>query len=474
MQQLSLKQKSVNAQATLFNSMLALAVFLIPFNGIVSHNALGEFQGEAAFFIFLPLLGCAMPFIQVTGSIMRYLLIAMISAIIIAFMWNANDIFEATLRGRSGINKFITSFITVIFMTFFGMMIEQRLRGKGVLVDYIFKPVIYSTMFLLAMAAFQMSTWYSGAANTLYSAVLSVLRPRYDEQIQFGRLDTVSFEPSVFSLFLVFSLVMMFGMTPLLQPRFRKFVKYFVIPATIAVVFISNARTGMISFTFVLIFQLFYMGVLRLKRPNLLATYMPAIVFLIIHILVFMYDKQLLQAILGDITVSNISRFAAIITSFEIYKLNPIFGVGLGQYAFNAHPLMPHWAWWSPEVVGQFLNPYPSWPPNHSLPLRLASELGTMGLFAYYGVLCIFFKMLMTKIWAEKARTGRYPYIGHTLILSQVFILFSGIAFDSFRLFTVWIFIATIAAYLRYDKPESLLGGIDDEDEKPVKDKATA
>lgn len=459
--QLTIQEKQAQMQMRMFNLFFALAMFLIPFNGIQSFGALGEFQGEAAFFLFLPLVAMSIPKLQLSQSIVRYMVVMMAVAIGISLLWNMNVMAEATLRGRSGFNKFITSTITVVFMMAFALMVEQRLRQRGMLLNQIFRPTLWATMFLLVMAVFQMSTWYSGGAMTAYNAVLSLLRPRYDEQVQMGRLDTVSFEPSVFSLFLTFSLVLMFGLHPLLSGRMCWFVKYVMIPASIAIIFISNARTGMIAFTFVLIFQMFYMVVLRLKSPKLLATFGPAIVFLIIHVLVFVYDQQLLRAILGDVSISNLSRFAAIITGFELFQRHPIFGVGLGQYAFNAQYLMPSWAWLSPEVTGQFLNPYPSWPPNHSLPMRMASELGFLGLFAYYGIICIFFKKLADKIWAEKERIGAYPYIGHTLMLSQVFILFSGIAFDSFRQFTVWILIACVAAYLRYDKPESLLSGID-------------
>jgi hypothetical protein len=55
---------------------------------------------------------------------------------------------------------------------------------------------------------------------------------------------------------------------------------------------------------------------------------------------------------------------------------------------------------------------------------------------------------------------GAYPIVGHTLLLAYVFVLFSGIAFDSFRQFTVWMSIAAMAAYIRYRDPETLLTGL--------------
>ncbi len=121
---------------------------------------------------------------------------------------------------------------------------------------------------------------------------------------------------------------------------------------------------------------------------------------------------------------------------------------------------MPSWGWLSPEVVVQFYNPFPSWPPNHSLPMRIASELGSIGLFAYFGTLSVFGIAVANKAKREQRRLNAFPLIGHTLLLGYVFVLFSGIAFDSFRQFTVWMTIAAMAAYIRYKDPETLLTGL--------------
>jgi O-antigen ligase len=228
----------------------------------------------------------------------------------------------------------------------------------------------------------------------------------------------------------------------------------------LVVLLFGGARTGLLSVLAILAFHLLFAMVLKRKLPPSLTIIASGGLFLAVHLAVVAYESSVISFILAGDSVSNLSRFAAIIASFNIFLTSPIFGAGLGQYAFRALHLMPSWGWLSPEVVVQFYNPFPSWPPNHSLPMRSASELGSIGVVAYFGILSGLGVAVANKAKREQRRLGAYPIVGHTLLLAYVFVLFSGIAFDSFRQFTVWMSIAAMAAYIRYREPETLFTGL--------------
>ena len=443
----------------LIQTAFAFGVFLIPFNGFQTLSAFGEFQAEMAFLIFLPLVIVSLPTLRPLRSPLMLLFVAIVAAIGLSTMANLEQILSASLRDRSGVNKLVTSMITVIFMFAFAFTVERRLREPGAFVQQIFKPVFYVTLFLLVMSVFQVASWHSGGVAAVYNKIIAVLRTRYEEQWDAGRIDTVSFEPSILALFLTFSLVLMLGLRPLQARQQRMFTTFCVIPAVLGVLLFGGARTGLLSVFAILAFHLMFAMVLRRKLPPSLTIVASGGLFLAIHLTVVANESAVISFILAGDSVSNLSRFAAIIASFNIFLTSPVFGAGLGQYAFRALHLMPSWGWLSPEVVVQFYNPFPSWPPNHSLPMRIASELGSIGVVAYFGILSGFGIAVANKAKHEQRRLGAYPVVGHTLLLAYVFILFSGIAFDSFRQFTVWMSIAAMAAYIRYREPETLLTG---------------
>lgn len=443
---------------------LALAVFLIPFNGFTSHPAFGEFQSELAFFIFFPLVAALLPSSRFVQSRLFWLALFMAVVLAVSTLLNLNDIMAATLRGRSGFNKFATSLIVLLFMMLFAETLERLLCHKGTLLRLVVRPTLYCTVLLLALAGLELVTWYSGTANMVYEGLMALLRPGADANP--GRLNTVSFEPSVFSLYLAFSLVFMLGLRGFFPPRWKPWAAYVLIPLTVVTVLLSNGRTGIINTVLVLAMHGILLVVLRRpvlgRQAALLLTLVPPLVLLSIHVLLFVNYASVVNSILGSVSISNLSRFAAIATCLEIFKQHPFFGAGLGQYAFNAERLMPVWGWYSPEVQLAF-DPAPdvpvTWPPAHSFFMRLAAELGVFGLLAYFGSLSFIVWKMACKMLEEKRRTHAYPWVAHTFLLGWVFVCFAGIAYDSYRQFVVWIFIACMLAYARLPQPESTFTG---------------
>ncbi len=239
-------------------AIFALGVFLIPFNGFQTLSAFGEFQAELAFVVFLPLVLLSIPSLRPLRSPLVFLFLAVLTAIVLATIANLEEIMTASLRDRSGVNKLVTSMITVVFMFVFAFVVERRLREPGAFISQIFRPVFYVTLFLLVMSVVQVASWHSGAVASVYTRIIAVLRTRFEDQWEAGRIDTVSFEPSILALFLTFSLFLMLGLRPLQPRRQRQFMTFLVIPAVLGVLLFGGARTGLLSLFAILFFHLVF------------------------------------------------------------------------------------------------------------------------------------------------------------------------------------------------------------------------
>jgi hypothetical protein len=117
---------------------------------------------------------------------------------------------------------------------------------------------------------------------------------------------------------------------------------------------------------------------------------------------------------------------------------------------------MPQWGWQSWEIRDWFTNPARTWPPVFSLPGRLASELGLIGVLAWYIPLLELFRRLLFTIRAEYHRLDRRtPALGAALFLGMVYVLLQGVAQESFRFFELWITLGIVSAYTQIKDPET-------------------
>src|SRR5208283_4032123 len=121
------------------------------------------------------------------------------------------------------------------------------------------------------------------------------------------------------------------------------------------------------------------------------------------------------------------------VTALKIFAANPIVGVGLGQFAFNAVASMPSWGFLSPEVGVSFTYPEAPWPNTYSLYARLAAELGLIGLL---GWVAIWSALIIAVCHAALTYVGfrrPVPVIAYAIIMSCIGILVTGVTTDTFR-----------------------------------------
>jgi hypothetical protein len=153
------------------------------------------------------------------------------------------------------------------------------------------------------------------------------------------------------------------------------------------------------------------------------------------------------SVVAGD-SVSDLSRLAYQTSAFTMFAAHPVFGVGLGQFAFNALEFMPEWAFFSPEVASSLTHPEAPWPNTYSLNARISAETGLLGLVGWLTLWLGAIALLLRDSTAYARRFGALPFTTYPLVLNSVGVLVAGITTDTFRTPMIWIAMGGVAALL--------------------------
>ncbi|MBS0352327.1 MAG: hypothetical protein JSR83_00255, partial [Proteobacteria bacterium] len=305
-----------------------------------------------------------------------------------------------------------------------------------------------------AVSSIELGAWFNDGLLSVYDLISQVFRAGRWPSFSPWRLQSVTFEPSVFGLFLGY----MFVITRLAQAQHAdKDGKWFRYLFWLVVVFmvVANARTAtvlLIGLVGGLVVNRFLLGLNESLQKVVIFVVFPLSVIAVGSVLVLVHDNVVDSILAGD-SVSNLSRYASNVAAFTIFVDNPVVGIGLGQYAFIAYDMLPSWAWNSYEINNWFVDPDFTWPPVYSLPLRIGAELGGVGLLSWYGVHCYILYLLLKKI-RDQERKGGVARIGRALLSAVFYVFLSGISYDSFRNFSVWVLIGVLCAYVMSDDPE--------------------
>jgi O-antigen ligase len=122
-------------------------------------------------------------------------------------------------------------------------------------------------------------------------------------------------------------------------------------------------------------------------------------------------------------------------TSFRVFSLYPLLGVGLGNMGFFLRDTMPAYGTLLPEIIS-IIGPY-AWrfPNPKNIWLRLLSETGILGFLAYTAWLVIMFRGAYNLVNSK----GYTSVIGLAAILALLAQVIEGFSLDSFALPQLWI-----------------------------------
>ena len=462
------------APPRLVRALFVLGVVAIPFDALAGFGALGELSGEASFYFFFPALllaiadrvGCL--FVPArhkpTSSFVGHVALGLAGVILITTVANVADVLAANFHGRSGLNKLITSSIVLFYGLGLAWLASLILPGRWK--SHLIKPICVSAMLCLAFSMLEFLNRL-GVPVPGYEALNGLVHSGSDQLFNSWdggvnrkllegwdqRLRSVSFEPPAFGNFSGFAWPWL--LAGVLAASGKSRVRPAILLAAFTLlILLAQARTGQL----LLASNLLVFVALRFiyAPPN--GHYRPVLVGTLTSLgaVGLLIGLAVLGASAGDFTrsviagesVSDLSRLAYQTSAFAMFAAHPVFGVGLGQFAFNALEFMPEWAYFSPEVASSLTHPEAPWPNTYSLYARISAEAGLLGLMGWLALWLGAIALLLRDSNAYARRFGALPFTTYPLVLNSAGVLVAGITTDTFRTPMIWIAIGGIAALL--------------------------
>lgn len=431
-------------------ALLWVAMLVLPFTGLGGIGALGELKGSASTYVLLAAIPVFFLFSFRPGAVppgLGVFIGVLLGWIAISAVANLETMMWSEHSGRSGINKLITSLMVLGFGLAVSILGAQVLDSAERIYRYFLIPLAISVLIAGAFAVPELLSWISDAALPLYQATTGLFQTEAEGVWRgAGRLASVSFEApdlSYYSAFVLPWLVLGWRLVRFHSPSRGGLVLFALAFVTaLALLFLSNSRTGMVMLAGWVMAEIGYWTVMRYRLlPGVLVA---AGFFGCAAIGVYMWLDAASQNPPYD--VSTISRLATVLAQFGLAGEHPVFGVGWGQYGFQAMPHLPSWAWESFEIQWWFERETMV-PPAFSVPGRLAAELGIPGFLIWYG----FWAWAMARCASLASRLPARSaalYVNAAILGNVCSIVVGGVSSDCFRRPETWLVIGITAAFL--------------------------
>ena len=433
--------------------LILSGIFFMPFNSWDGIPFLGEYYRDscvlffiAAFLILLFKKKIKLPF----HSPIFYILVIFFLWALLSTALNTETVSQYYFKQTSGTTRFIRQFLSLIIaafilpITFYNCFLnfetEKLLYKIRRVIYYSFIIVIIYSIVEVLIVKFNL--------QFLKKPVLNLFDyfPFVDAKtdLRLGRISSVTFEPPALGTYLItiFSWMCSYIITS------KSYYKHIPSIAVILLAFISGSRAAF----FIILIQAIIFIVVISQPQQYSKLFTNIIVALSITIstgliisapkIISYLDNEIQSFKLdnADHSLSNKSRFGIQYAMYEVFLENPIIGVGYGQQAFESRSKYPSWAkrnnW---EFRLKYLNQNNKrFPPGYNLYLRLASEVGIVGV----GILLLFISYIL--IWCYNNINSKNNLLGIIIFISIVGFLLNWLKMDTFRIYGFWICLALI------------------------------
>ena len=433
--------------------LILSGIFFMPFNSWDGIPFLGEYYRDscvlffiAAFLILLFKKKIKLPF----HSPIFYILVIFFLWALLSTALNTETVSQYYFKQTSGTTRFIRQFLSLIIaafilpITFYNCFLnfetEKLLYKIRRVIYYSFIIVIIYSIVEVLIVKFNL--------QFLKKPVLNLFDyfPFVDAKtdLRLGRISSVTFEPPALGTYLItiFSWMCSYIITS------KSYYKHIPSIAVILLAFISGSRA---AFFIILIQAIIFIAVIsqsqqysKLFTKIIVALSITISTGLIISApkIISYLDNEIQSFKLdnADHSLSNKSRFGIQYAMYEVFLENPIIGVGYGQQAFESRSKYPSWAkrnnW---EFRLKYLNQNNKrFPPGYNLYLRLASEVGIVGV----GIFLLFISYIL--IWCYNNINSKNNLLGIIIFVSIVGFLLNWLKMDTFRIYGFWICLALI------------------------------
>lgn len=435
------------------NTLFQLAIFALPINGIRAFGVLGEFDSETSIYIFLPLLVIAT--LSVSKSPfkipwhLQVIMALLLSSIAVSFFVNLDQIAASNLKGRTGLGRAATTVAVPIVMVLISSFSSHIMTSAAEVERLFMRPLAYAVFLCGLVWVPEFGQHFVPALEPINDVINAAFRGNGLTDPENFRSHSICFEPPSLSYLMALAFPWMLGGFRIAGHVHGDRRTFYLAAMIVSLVLLSAAlsRTGMVMIAGTIALEMLYIAARATDKEYLHKIYIGAFstCFLIAAALIcFVYFNLISYNVSVGESVSNISRLAQSIGAIEVLKNNPIFGVGFGQAAFSTMQYLPNWAWISYEINGWYTDPEFYWPPFFNIYLRLGAETGIVGLIIW----CAYWVSQMGSVFMKSLRTQSEDLpaaevlrcIEHTIFA----FLLSGLSFDSFRSFILWIAIGLI------------------------------
>lgn len=439
----------------IYSTLFLLGIFFIPFNEFKGLSFLGEYKNEAATYFFLS----AFFFVVCENILARRIYFPFKNWLIVILgcfvFWtafstflNLETVLNSYYKQTSGLSRYFRQTISLLICaiifnyTFWNVFRHYSLNE---LILKIRKVILFSLIFVFIYGCIEILIVFFGQGFLLPVLKLFDYFPFVTTKVSPNRIgiSSVTYEIPSLSNYLITIAGFMFSYV-LTEKRIIKFVPSLMV---VILMIFSDSRTALVLITFQLL--VFVIALLHHKehRENIKALGKLTAIFVVLF---FMFNSQKTFTKVEErldrlnfsknltTDVSNKSRFGMQTASIEVFKDNPIIGVGLGQDTYHKIKYYPYW---STQNNYEFKYYYknqrdPSFPTAYNLYTRLLSELGLIGVSI---LLILILGCLYWSIYLWKYAISTEKFIAIIFIVSFVGFALNWIQTDFFRQYGFWL-----------------------------------
>ncbi|MBA5629204.1 O-antigen ligase family protein [Moheibacter lacus] len=440
----------------IYTILFALGVFFIPFNEFEGMSFLGEYSDESATYFFL--IGFVFVIIEsgIKGKFsfpyrnsLSILLICFILWTVLSALINFETISTSYFKHTSGISRYIRQSISMLISAvIFTILFWNVIKNYSVMNIFLFirKIFLFSFIFVSVYGFIEIAIVFFGMSFLIPVLESFDIFPFVNTSLSIGRrlgISSITFEIPALGTYL---LTILPWMVSYIFTE-KKVYKYIPLGVILVLLFFSDSRSALIIISVQLLVLLFlFIYDIRFRAGTIrILKYGVVLIFLLTlfkseQIINTFYEKTDRINFSKNLTknVSNKSRFGMQYAAIQVFKENPITGVGIGQLTYHSRDHYPYWATVNNYEYDLFYKNQnlKSFPPIYNFHIRVIAELGLIGIIIWLSLLflTIYYSLLYWKF-----SSNQYRFIGVILLLSFIGLSINWLQVDHFKQYGFWL-----------------------------------
>lgn len=440
----------------IYTYLFFIGLFFIPFNEFEGLSFLGEYKNEAATYFFLTgfVLAVIDSFYKKKINFpYKHPLIILLSLFLfwtfLSTLFNLPSVLDNYFKHTSGINRYIRQTISLLISAFcFTFLFWSVIKNYSVIeiVLKIRKVLLYSFIFVAIYGFIEIAIVHFGMhflKPVLYSFDYF---PFVNTHISVGGrigISSVSYEIPALGNYLIFVAPWMFSYI-LTERNVLRFAPTLVV---LILMLFSDARAAFVVISLQLVC---FIGLLLFdQRYRKQTIFSLKLVSVLLGVFLILNSEKIYKSASEKIdklnfsknltnNVSNQSRLGIQYASLQVFKENPILGVGFGQGTYH---MVHHYPYWATVNNWEFRVMYKnqkdtSFPPAYNIYTRLLAEIGLVGflLFCSLVSLTVYYSV---QYW--KFAPNTHKYIGIILLVSFIGFAVNWFQSDFFKHYGFWL-----------------------------------